>query len=128
MFLTSPKQLTDEVGLTEYPRVSIGVKNSWIWRSLFVMHSFLMFVIDVFPAAEWTLRIKLLKSGFDGTKSIIIYGYDYENFPLLKTIELYEKIAKEFYSISERYSSSFENLVHPVHQKGNVFGWIIDKK
>ena len=72
--------------------------------------------------------IKLLKSGFDGTKSIIIYGYDYENFPLLKTIELYEKIAKEFYSISERYSSSFENLVHPVHQKGNVFGWIIDKK
>ena len=72
--------------------------------------------------------IKLLKSGFDGTKSIIIYGYDYENFPLLKTIELYEKIAKEFYSISERYSSSFENLVHPVHQKGNVFGWIIEKK
>jgi len=72
--------------------------------------------------------IKLLKSGFEGTKSIIIYGYDYENFPLLTTIELFEKVAKEFYNISDRYTSSFKDLVHPVHQKGSVFGWIVEKK
>ena len=52
--------------------------------------------VGTISALEITISdgIKLLKSGFDGTKSIIIYGYDYENFPLLKTIELYEKIAK----------------------------------
>ena len=69
--------------------------------------------------------IKLLKSNFEGLKSIIIYGYDYDNFPLLKTIEMYEKIAKDFYSLSERYESSFKDLVHPVHQRGQVFGWLI---
>ena len=30
--------------------------------------------------------LKLLKSGFDGEKSIIIYGYDYDDFPIEKTI------------------------------------------
>ena len=69
--------------------------------------------------------LKLLKSGFDGEKSIIIYGYDYDDFPIEKTISLFEKTTKDFFNISERYSSSFEKLVHPVHTRGSVYGWLI---
>jgi len=71
--------------------------------------------------------IKLLNSNFEGLKSIIIYGYDYEKLPLINTIELFELIGKEFFSLSERYSSSFQDLVHPIHQRGQVFSWIITK-
>ena len=69
--------------------------------------------------------LKLLKSGFDGEKSIIIYGYDYDDFPIEKTISLFEKTTKDFFNISERYSASFEKLVHPVHTRGSVYGWLI---
>ena len=69
---------------------------------------------------------KLLKSGFDGEKSIIIYGYDYDDFPIEKTISLFEKTTKDFFNISERYSASFEKLVHPVHTRGSVYGWLIN--
>ena len=70
--------------------------------------------------------LKLLKSGFDGEKSIIIYGYDYDDFPIEKTISLFEKTTKDFFNISERYSASFEKLVHPVHTRGSVYGWLIN--
>ena len=72
--------------------------------------------------------LKLLKSGFDGEKSIIIYGYDYDDFPIEKTISLFEKTTKDFFNISERYSASFEKLVHPVHTRGSVYGWTIKNK
>lgn len=116
-------KLKNEVIFSEVKMMRIMGDNNKANDNIF-MHIFSPYELQ---NSALTDGIKLLKSGFEGTKSIIIYGYDYENFPLLKTIELYEKIAKEFYSISERYSSSFENLVHPVHQKGNVFGWIIEK-
>ena len=70
--------------------------------------------------------LKLLKSGFDGEKSIIIYGYDYDDFPIEKTISLFEKTTKDFFNISERYSASFDKLVHPVHTRGSVYGWLIN--
>ena len=70
--------------------------------------------------------LKLLKSSFDGEKSIIIYGYDYDDFPIEKTISLFEKTTKDFFNISERYSASFEKLVHPVHTRGSVYGWLIN--
>ena len=70
--------------------------------------------------------LKLLKSGFDGEKSIIIYGYDYDDFPIEKTISLFEKTTKDFFNISERYSASFEKLVHPGHTRGSVYGWVIN--
>ena len=70
--------------------------------------------------------LKLLKSGFNGEKSIIIYGYDYDDFPIEKTIDLFEKTTKDFFNISERYSAPFEDLVHPVHTRGFVYGWLIN--
>ena len=70
--------------------------------------------------------LKLLKSGFNGKKSIIIYGYDYDDFPIEKTIDLFEKTTKDFFNISERYSAPFEDLVHPVHTRGFVYGWLIN--
>ena len=38
--------------------------------------------------------IKLLKSNFKGEKSILIYGYDYADYPVEKTINLFEKATR----------------------------------
>jgi len=38
------------------------------------------------------------------------------------------KETKDFFNISERYSASFEKLVHPVHTRGSVYGWTIKNK
>ena len=69
---------------------------------------------------------KLRDSNFDGIKSIIIICYQSEKFPLEESISLFEMIANNLFSISQRYESSFNNLVHDVHNNGKIIGWIID--
>ncbi len=71
--------------------------------------------------------IKLLESTFEGTYSIIIIGYDNDDYPLITMIEFFELCAKKFITLSERYMSSFDDLIHPIHKKGNIFGWIVNK-
>ena len=66
---------------------------------------------------------KLKTSGFEGKKTILIYGYESEEFPLSFVIEAFEKLADK--NIVEACEASFEGLVHPVHQRGAVFGWIV---
>ena len=69
--------------------------------------------------------IKLLKSNFEGEKSILIYGYDYADYPVEKTNNLFEKATKDFFTISKRYEGIAEKLVHPVHHTCKVYGWLI---
>ena len=86
--------------------------------------------LDVFTADKvdrvGEAIVSYVRSSGLGEKSIIIYGYDYDDFPIEKTISLFEKTTKDFFNISERYSASFEKLVHPVHTRGSVYGWLIN--
>jgi hypothetical protein len=71
--------------------------------------------------------IKLIKSDFSERKAIIVFGYEHAP-PLIelnRAVKSFEVIAKEVWGIelSERYASEFQNLIHPVHQQGKVFGW-----
>ena len=67
---------------------------------------------------------KLRVSGFDGKKSIMIYGYDYDEYPLDLIVDMFESVAAEYIS-SPRYTAYFRNLVHPVHQRGAVYSWLL---
>lgn len=67
---------------------------------------------------------KLNESGFDGHKAIVIYGYDYEEYPMIKTMECFEVLAKDKLGFP-RLNHKFGGLVHPIHKKGEIYGWLI---
>ena len=70
---------------------------------------------------------KLKNSGFEGEKVILIYGYDYDEWPLDIAIDCFEVLAeRHFCKFKEKYKSKFNNLIHPHHKRGEVFAWIID--
>ena len=69
---------------------------------------------------------KLKESGFDGKKAIVIYGYDYDDYPLIEMMRCFEKLGGEDLDIPSMVYN-FENLVHPIHSKGQVYGWMINE-
>jgi hypothetical protein len=68
---------------------------------------------------------KLLASGFECRLAIIIFGYDYEDFPMDPAIDAFQLLAKERATLGEKMCAEFEGLVHPIHLRGRVFGWEI---
>jgi hypothetical protein len=66
---------------------------------------------------------KLSVSGFVGRCAILIYGYEYEGWPLEPVIEAFEKLAQRNVSLSNRCLAQFTDLGHPGHQRGAVYGW-----
>jgi len=66
---------------------------------------------------------KLKTSGFEGKKAILIYGYECDQFPLSLVIDAFVKLAGK--SIVEACDAPFKGLIHPVHQRGEVFGWMV---
>lgn len=68
---------------------------------------------------------KLVTSDLSGQKAIVIFGYDYDQWPMDPAIEAFEMLAGTFAALGERHLSAFDHLVHPIHQRGRVFGWEI---
>lgn len=74
---------------------------------------------------------KLINSGFPGRKAILIYGYDYPSkdpkthLPMDPAIAAFELLAEQRVQLSKRVTAPLDNLVHPVHRQGRVFGWEI---
>jgi len=87
--------------------------------------SMLMHILSPYPANRSALTdcAKLAQSGFRCPKAIVIYGYDYEDWPMEKAIAAFERLAGDL--IEERTSAKFSGLVHPVHQRGAVYGWLL---
>ena len=71
---------------------------------------------------------KLLKSGFNAKFGIVIYGYDYPEFPMDPGVDAFEVLANKKVKLGKRLTASFDELVHPVHKEGRVFGWEIHEK
>jgi len=55
--------------------------------------------------------------------AVLIYGYEYEGWPLAPVMDAFECLARREVALSERLAAGFEGLVHPVHQRGEVFAW-----
>jgi hypothetical protein len=71
---------------------------------------------------------KLLKSGFPGTKAILIYGFDDATRPLERVIQAFEVLASLDVELGLRQQADFRDLVHPVHRSGKVFAWEVKRK
>ncbi len=87
----------------------------------------LMHILSPYPAHRSALTDceKLVDSALGEQKGILIYGYDYPGWPMDPVIEAFEVLASCRVRLGPRSTSSFGDLVHPVHQEGRVFGWEI---
>jgi hypothetical protein len=68
---------------------------------------------------------KLVNAGFGGSLAILIYGYEYEGYPLEPVIRAFETLASKVVTLSPASAATFSGLVHPVHKQGTVYGWTI---
>lgn len=86
----------------------------------------IMHILSPYPQQRSALTDiqKLQKSGFDGDKAILIYGYDYDDYPMALLMNCFEKLAGSRLE-TPRFSHKFHGLVHPVHGRGEVCGWIL---
>lgn len=64
---------------------------------------------------------KLRRSGFEGRKAVLIFGYEGNDWPLEPAINAFEVLAREQGSVGQRRNTEFSGLCHPVHRAGRVF-------
>lgn len=87
----------------------------------------LMHILSPYPAHRSALTDcqKLATSGFDARTGIVIFGYDYDDWPMDPAIDAFERLASATTALSERSIAAFKSLIHPIHTRGRVFGWEI---
>lgn len=85
----------------------------------------LMHVLSPYPAHRSALTDcpKLLASGLAARKAIVIFGYDYDGWPMEPAITAFETLASEHVGLSRRCQAAYDHLIHPVHQRGHVYAW-----
>ena len=87
----------------------------------------LMHVLSPYPAHRSALTdvAKLRSSGFVCHLAILIYGFDYEDWPMEPAVQAFETLALVQASFLDRAVVPFDALVHPVHKSGRVYAWEI---
>ncbi len=84
-------------------------------------------LLSPFPAhcsAVYDCR-KLRASHLDMSRAVLIYGYDYNAWPLAPLIDAFEALAALDGPLGPRAEASFDGLVHPHHRRGRVVAWEI---
>ena len=66
---------------------------------------------------------KLADSELGHRKAVLIYGYDYDEWPMEPAIDAFELLARNTVALGPRQSAFFNCLVHPVHKRGRVLAW-----
>ena len=66
---------------------------------------------------------KLMSSDLGQRKAILIYGYDYVEYPVDALLDAFETLARQRVTLGERVSAHFGGLIHPVHREGSVSAW-----
>ena len=115
-----------------------GVRPQWEWsvevKLLRMMgdngkpnDNMISHILSPYPVFRSALTdcSKLATASLAGRKAILIYGFDYQQFPMNDVIDSFELLAKARVRLSERYWAPFSDLVHPIHRAGQVFGWEI---
>lgn len=88
-----------------------------------------MHILSPYPAHRSALTDceKLADSGFQGRMAIMIFGFDYDGWSMTPAIEAFETLARQKVRLGSRHVAQFDNLVHPVHRRGRVFAWELDR-
>ena len=66
---------------------------------------------------------KLAGSTLGRRKAILIYAYDFPDYPMMNVIEAFELLANLRTQMGKRNVAPFSGLIHPVHKEGAVFAW-----
>ena len=85
-----------------------------------------MHILSPYPKQRSALTDiqKLNESGFTGDKAIIIYGYNYKEYPMLPLVKCYETLAGSKL-IKACPPCHYYDLIHPVHTEGSIYGWML---
>jgi hypothetical protein len=85
----------------------------------------MMHILSPYPAHRSALTdcSKVVTSQLARNKAVMIYGYDYPDWPMDPVIDAFEALAARDVTLSSRSVACFDSLIHPVHQRGRVFGW-----
>ncbi len=118
--------------------ICFGYEPDWEWAIEVKMLRFLgdngkdndnilMHILSPYSAHRSALTDckKLINSGFNAKKGILIYGYGSDRWPLEPAIETFEILASNIVNLSNCEISEFNELTHPIHRSGKVFGWEI---
>lgn len=65
---------------------------------------------------------KLANSRLLGRKAVVIFAYEYPEFPAEPALRAFELLSSDRVMLNRRAIAPFKNLVHPVHQAGCVYG------
>jgi hypothetical protein len=87
----------------------------------------LMHILSPYAAHRSALTdcTKLAASALDARKALLIFGYDYDGWPMEPAIEAFEVLASRRVDLSQRHRATYDHLLHPVHQRGHVYAWEI---
>jgi len=66
---------------------------------------------------------KLAETSLGPRKAVLIFGYEYEGWPMEPAIAAFETLASHVVGLSSRHEEKVEGLIHPVHREGGVVGW-----
>jgi hypothetical protein len=82
-------------------------------------------ILSPYPQQRSALTdcVKLAGSGLADRRGIVVYAYDFEQYPMESVIDAFELLAVRRVTLGQRYRADFEGLIHPVHRRGAVFGW-----
>jgi hypothetical protein len=61
---------------------------------------------------------KLRTSALGGQRAVMIYGYDYDGWPMDPAIDAFETLARSRGMLGEQHVASFDGLVHPRASRG----------
>jgi hypothetical protein len=120
--------------------VCLGSPEPWDWaievKMLRLMgdngklnDNMVMHILSPYPAHRSALTdcTKLLASRLGRHKAVLIYGYDYPGWPMGPAIEAFQTLACREVKLADSAVASFDGLIHPVHRRGRVFGWQVQR-
>src|SRR5262245_39374525 len=116
----------------------LGPNGDWSWaveiKMLRLMgdngkpnDNILMHILSPYPAHRSALTDcqKLLQSGLPGRKALLVFGYEYAEWPMEPALQALERLARFDVQLSARSEAHVSCLVHPVHQEARVVAWEI---
>jgi hypothetical protein len=114
----------------------IGEDPTWHWcievKMLRLMgdngkpnDNMLMHILSPYPVNRSAVTDceKLVASGLQGRKAIVLFAYEYINYPCEPAVQAFELLASSRVVVGDRITVPFDQLVHPVHRCGYVYGW-----
>jgi hypothetical protein len=114
----------------------LGKPDAWVWAVEFKLlrllgdngklnDNMLMHILSPYEAHRSALTDcrKLLLSGFQCQRAIVIVGYESGEWPLSLALNAFEALAGAEHPLGHRIEAHFEGLRHPIHSKGIVSAW-----